>query len=464
MLEHRKCLILYTTATCNLNCTYCFIDKNPALIKIDNWLDESFMKTPEYYFNLAKEMFLQDKLEEIQIWGGEPFLAMHRAYHTIDKCINYFPNLNTLMASTNMVSAQFFDEFWGLINVLGAHPDRQFTFRLQLSCDGPAEFTDTNRGAGVSEKIKEVFERLVLEAQTKIPSNVTIAAHMKPTLDSRAIGLLQTDEAVFNYFTFFENYYQFYLDNNKNSNFKFTLPIPNTAVPSPHTKDDGVKFANYCRITRKLEKEHCFKHYQVCTSFARRVKTTKGAPVSLCGQCVGHCGNGRSSVGLLPNNMISCCHNGFVDMLGEYKKNIQLNKSEHLNSAVIEKGIFTNQHNSLIFDKDSRDFQIYQEKLDSFYDPKNTAKITNVASLVYLCARNHQIDEKYMNKEEAVRGAMFILSHTSYCVRDNLGTTGSIFMYPLGMIRLLLNGAREYIEEECVTCQPQRSKQKMTNC
>ena len=93
MLEHRKCLILYTTATCNLNCTYCFIDKNPALIKIDKWLDDSFMKTPDYYFNLAKEMFIQDKLEEMQIWGGEPFLAMHRAYHTIDECIKYFPNL-----------------------------------------------------------------------------------------------------------------------------------------------------------------------------------------------------------------------------------------------------------------------------------------------------------------------------------------------------------------------------------
>ena len=65
MKEHRRCLILYTTATCNLNCTYCFIDKNPALVKIDNWLDESFMQTPDYYFNLAKEMFIRENLEEM---------------------------------------------------------------------------------------------------------------------------------------------------------------------------------------------------------------------------------------------------------------------------------------------------------------------------------------------------------------------------------------------------------------
>ena len=64
--------------------------------------------------------------------------------------------------------------------------------------------------------------------------------------------------------------------------------------------------------------------------------------VSLSGHCAGHCGNGRSSIGLLPNNMISCCHNGFVDMLGEYKKHVMNNNSKHLDTAVIEKGVFTN--------------------------------------------------------------------------------------------------------------------------
>ena len=38
----RRNLILYTTAICNLKCTYCYIDKNPALQKIDKILDESF--------------------------------------------------------------------------------------------------------------------------------------------------------------------------------------------------------------------------------------------------------------------------------------------------------------------------------------------------------------------------------------------------------------------------------------
>ena len=65
MKEHRTSLVLYTTAVCNLNCRYCFIDKNPALQKIDEFLDHSFLETPDYYFDFAKETFEQNKLTQI---------------------------------------------------------------------------------------------------------------------------------------------------------------------------------------------------------------------------------------------------------------------------------------------------------------------------------------------------------------------------------------------------------------
>ena len=162
---------------------------------------------------------------------------------------------------------------------------------------------------------------------------------------------------------------------------------------------------------------------------------------------MGHCGNGRSTLGLLPNHMVSCCDNGFVDLLSEYKKNV-LTNSNHMHDVTIEKGLFTNQRNSLIFDYDSKAFRDYEEQLEAFYDPQDTSKLTNIASLIMLLANNGQVDEKYKDNVQAIQGAYFILNSTSYCVRDNLGVTGSIYMYPLGLLRLLLNGAREYIEEE----------------
>ena len=122
--------------------------------------------------------------------------------------------------------------------------------------------------------------------------------------------------------------------------------------------------------------------------------------------------------------------------------------STHMDNVTIEKGIFNNQHNALIFKKDSNDFELYEQKLEEFYEKTNTMKITNIASLILLLARNNQVDKKYCNKDEAIRGAIFILSSTAYCVRDNLGVTGSIYMYPLGILKLLLNGAKEYIQQK----------------
>lgn len=445
----RKICILYTTAVCNLNCTYCFIDKNPALQKIDQYLDDSFLKTKDYYFNFAKEMFDQQVLNEVEFWGGEPFLGLHRAYDTIDQMINYFPNLKTFMASTNFVSEQFFTEFFGFLKLLGSYPTRNFQFRLQLSLDGPEYITDINRGKNVTKQIQDKFPQLIEQLQTVVADNVSVSIHFKPTLDARAIHLLQTKEAVLDYFLFFEEFQNIFNKLNSNKNITFRVPIPNTACPSPHTVDDGKAFANYCHLTREIEKEnvskHFFKYYKKITSFAPRKNPLVQDSNKICGVCMGHCGNGRTSLGLLPNHMVSCCHNGFVDLLAEYKKNVIKNDSTHMDSVTLEKSLFKGDRNTLIFHKDSKEFQLYQEKLNEFYDPKNTFKIANIASMIKLLALNGQIDSVYSSNEKAIEAAQFLLQTTSYCVRDNLGVTGSIYLYPLGLLKLMFNGAREEI-------------------
>ena len=41
MVKDRSTVIFYPATVCNLNCRYCSIDKNPALIQIDKILEES---------------------------------------------------------------------------------------------------------------------------------------------------------------------------------------------------------------------------------------------------------------------------------------------------------------------------------------------------------------------------------------------------------------------------------------
>ena len=52
----RTTAVLYSTAVCNLNCTYCYINKNKGLKAIDDVLAESFAD-PDYYFDFIRDYF-----------------------------------------------------------------------------------------------------------------------------------------------------------------------------------------------------------------------------------------------------------------------------------------------------------------------------------------------------------------------------------------------------------------------
>ena len=52
----RTTAVLYSTAVCNLDCTYCYINKNKGLKAIDRLLADSFAD-PDYYFGFIRDYF-----------------------------------------------------------------------------------------------------------------------------------------------------------------------------------------------------------------------------------------------------------------------------------------------------------------------------------------------------------------------------------------------------------------------
>ena len=153
-------LVLYTTATCNLNCSYCYIDKNPALVEIDKILDESFKG--DYYINFIKKMFPNPyQLKTMQFWGGEPTLRLDRAFYTVEKVIQNYPNFSEIMFSTNFAGDYWLDTFKNFMDVLGKYPNRHFIISLQMSIDGPEDINDLGRGKGVTRKFITNFQNMV---------------------------------------------------------------------------------------------------------------------------------------------------------------------------------------------------------------------------------------------------------------------------------------------------------------
>ena len=131
IVPKRNVLIMYLTATCNLKCTYCYIDKSNALKNIDKILEDSFKD--DYYFEFSKELFPKpEDLIRIEFWGGEPSYGLPRIYDLIPKFIEYYPNLNEFMMSTNFTTPSWFDDFYGFLKILSNYPKKHFHFHISF--------------------------------------------------------------------------------------------------------------------------------------------------------------------------------------------------------------------------------------------------------------------------------------------------------------------------------------------
>ena len=441
--EERATAVLYTCGVCNLNCRYCTIDKNPVLKNIDNLLEESFQG--DYYFNRIKEYFpRKDQLRRVETWGGEPFLKMERIYPLVHKLIEYYPYFDQMFSSTNFAYDGWLDKFMGLMHCFEEYPYRRFKYDLQLSVDGPEYINDNNRGKGVTKKCIENFDKLVeIIKADKFPANVDLCIMLKGTWDIDCIRKLNSKEKLIEFFKFYEDAYLDKIRNLNNPNVGIVETIPNTAVPSPVTQEDGKIFAELIQKCREIEGEnmlsHYFKYYTRITPF------TDGA----CNNCVSYCGNrhncgsGSNMLGFLPHNMVSACHEGFVQLIETYKEYAN-NRSDQTLTVELDK--FLNEH-PVPMCTDDNGYQIHENKMATYNNTRSTAQTATSVAMIIALAMAGQIDKKYLNEPNAVFAAQFIASNAAYCIKNNYAVTGSFILESVDLYKLMLNGALDYLSQ-----------------
>lgn len=440
----RNTAIFYTCGTCNLNCRYCGINKNLILKDIDKVLEESFKG--DYYFKRVKEYFpRKDMLTSFETWGGEPFFHMERLYPTLRKLIEYYPFLKEGFSSTNFSYSSWNDKFFGLMNIFGEYPHRNFDYYLQLSVDGPEYINDAGRGKGVTKRCLENFNKLInFLKEGRLPSNVNLYINIKGTLDNDTMIKLCNKEKIIEYFKFFEDNFMEPVERLNLGNVSMGCGIPNTAVPSPVTVEDGRKFAELVKLCREIEKEnttkHLFKYYKIITPYSSNF--TQDALTYEYGYHT--CGTGNSNVGFLPDNMVSTCHEGFTQIVEEYNKIASTNTNEQ--STITFDRFKNEQAVSLCTNDDG--YGIHEYKMSTFNSDNGTARLATNVGLIIALAMAGQVEPIYIEDENALKAAIFIQSHASFCIKDNYNKTGSYALTPVGLYKLLLNGAMQYIQHE----------------
>lgn len=435
----RSSAVFFTCATCNLQCRYCNIDKNPVLGKIDEALARSF--EGDYYFQRLKEYFPdREQLHTIETWGGEPFLHMERIFPLLHQVIRHYPYFEKMYSSTNFAFPTWNEKFFSLMEQFGMYPYRKFRFQLQLSCDGPEYINDAGRGTGTTQKCLANFDTFLKTVGNRLPSNVEVTILFKQTLDMETIKMIDSKEKIIEYYKFFETAYYRKIKDLGYNNVITSPTIPNTAVPAPTTQADGKIFASFCRMAREIEDE-AEEHFDFYRNIVPYCGDKCHNDCGLTYTCRDYlCGCASTTVGFLPDRIISLCNESFTQIVEEYKK-LAAESVRDSSTIVFDKFLGNRSTYLSVTDEDFRK----REKQVQYYSREGTKSGTAcIASMIVTLALAGQVDPVYIDQAEALRAAMYIRG-ISYCIKDNLNITGSMTQVPVGLLRLLLNGALPYI-------------------
>ncbi len=252
--------------------------------------------------------------------------------------------------------------------------------------------------------------------------------------------LLNTEEKILNYFEFFESLYKLFNDNIKNKNIVISGSMPNFATPPVFTQEDGKVFKEFCSKLVKVSTEHKFKTFKNIVLFSLGGSRNDYDRIS---GGRSFCGISQDAVGLLPNRFITTCVTSFVNLIADYKKAMLDNVNR---TSSIDNAMFTNYYaNAFCFPVD--ELEKFEKIAEPFFKSSNVATVLTTANEIMVLAQANQVQEKYKNKDEAIKGANFILSHATVCPKDNLGAANSFYAMPIGTLKMFLNGAEDVILE-----------------
>ena len=139
-------------------------------------------------------------------------------------------------------------------------------------------------------------------------------------------------------------------------------------------------------------------------------------------------------LGFLPHNMVSACHEGFVQLIETYKEYAN-NRSDQTLTVELDK--FLNEH-PVPMCTDDNGYQIHENKMATYNNTRSTAQTATSVAMIIALAMAGQIDKKYLNEPNAVFAAQFIASNAAYCIKNNYAVTGSFILESVDLYKLML--------------------------
>lgn len=440
-------LSFMTAASCNLNCSFCYLHKNQSFKDYDKeitkaWEDGSYIKNSKLTLDILQANPLN--ITSIDFWGGETLLFIDKITSNLELLLETYPKIEHLNISTNwMINIQNFINF---IIELDKIIDHNIEIKLQLSIDGPPGPIMETGHNGNWEKYYNNIDIFTNYFNNYNLQNVNILFTINSTVNQKVyFEQFSTLEGMKNYF---DHMYTFvnYIDSkciSKHLICGSSVVFPGFAMPYLETTEDGLKLAEICKKWEILKPN--YPNFSYYFSWFNGISDLAAESWILSDNVA--CGELSNSLTLLPDGSIVQCSSSYMEHNEKYQQELIDKKEwEELTKA---KRLARHHFEPL---------KMTKEELEDFnWYIINGAK-NNEATYMHIMmitademAQSGQIPYYLHENPEYLWKLLRGMANTNTCMRENLRDEGNIFLMAPSGYRRFLNGLMQYIYELKIT-------------
>ena len=459
-------LCLVSSASCNLSCKYCEIAKSKNH-GYNKQLQDNIKKAFEdgsFLENVLKsyKILNQDtsKVEFLNFWGQEPTLTLDSFRKNLQDWFQAFPNINRTFFSTNGGTDPHI--IFNYIKDIDTKVDRYIQIYIQYSYDG--EWSCINeRGIDPNLIKRHLCELIELLNETHLKNtHVFLCAH--GVLGFDLIYELLNTNGIDDYLIDFDQFIINATSLIQNPKCHLAPVAINLQQPYPASVDDGLALADFLRKCLSTEQKYHFEFgnpirhfFQTVTgrlNHQQKLFDEQGSWSQLIVDAINANENDHSALAAATcgayRSELKCMYDG--TLLGCQNFIHDLNKEHITDESILVRTVKENciDHKMFInFNDPNLTIENVDDVFSKFDEFHNFSFITYYHSIVnsmIMLADAGQISPDYLtNKEKLFRHALMV-SRYNICFYSRLITTGSMFIEPTYLCRLLCNGTLDVAE------------------
>lgn len=432
VMENVRSLSVLFSQECNMKCKYCYLPKTEHSSHVNKILIEKIKDGS--IIQDFKDSVNPDFITNIGLWGAEPTINSNISEKFFDELFVYFPKIEDIMFSTNALlgTKSIIKIVENIENglVKNDYP-RKIVIDIQISLDGPAWITDSNRHENATKKIVQTYNEVVKEINNMTFNKIKgVNMSFKPTLTCDNMKKMnENNELLVGWYKFFDDIAEGikpFVDKDKNIK-RPSLAYPTIVTPGEHTSEDGKQFAQWIKNIRKMENDNLKNYqdkdrlitFQTTEKFERFLIQNEEMPRRAREYT---CGGGDSAFAVSYDGTIHLCH-----------RNYAVNAFEQIPDEYYAMKTLIAKTDS---DKDMARLIYIGRGYHDFIHMRFQFVIATLKTLA-LCG---QVDKIYLEDDNfCMLFAMMVNGIT--CQAGNAELTASMHLTVLSLIRLFGNGA-----------------------